>query len=86
MGPEREEVGQLADGREMDAPDELDRRPTAIGREVELDVLREAREVGDAQERGSIVSAQVREDPSILRVEELQACRGRRPDARAGRG
>src|SRR6187551_2948229 len=76
---ERQEVGEIADAREVDSPDELDRDATAIAREVELHVLREPREVRDAQDRDPLVLAHVREDAPILGMAELE-----RPAAETG--
>ena len=69
---ERQQVGQLADPRELDAPDQLDRHPVLEAAEVELDVLREARQVRDAQDRDALVLAQVGEHASVLGVKELE--------------
>src|SRR6187397_1831165 len=72
VGAQREQIRQIADVREVDPADELDRDTAAIAREVELDVLREAREVRDAEDRDSLVLSHVGEDPPVLRVAELE--------------
>src|SRR5207302_1092209 len=58
------------DPGEMHAADQLDRRAARETREVELDVLREARQVRDAQDLDALVLAQVREDAAVLRTQE----------------
>src|SRR6188472_1261447 len=69
---ERQEVGQLADAREVDPPDELDRDPPFVSREIELDVLGEARQVRDAEDRDALVLAHVGQDAPVLGMAERQ--------------
>ncbi len=69
---EGEQVGQLADGGESRLAEQLQRLGALESREVELDVLREARQVGDDQHRVVAVAAQVGEHAAVLGVQELQ--------------
>src|SRR5207302_4614283 len=65
-----EQVRQLADPGEVHAADQLDRHAAREAREVELDVLRKARQVGDAQDLDSLVLAQVGEHAAVLGTKE----------------
>src|SRR3712207_1348961 len=80
---EGQEVGQLADGRKAGLAEQLDRHVVAEAVEVELDRLAEAREVVHDQEQLILVLADVREDPGISRVEELDRPASERAEALA---
>src|SRR5687767_6860944 len=67
-----QQIRQVADAGEVDPPDELDRLPSGEARQVELDVLGESRQVGDAQDRHAVVLAQVGENAAVLRMEEVE--------------
>ena len=59
---ERQEVGQLADPRELGRPEHFDRGHPLELRQVQLDRLDGARQVGDAEDRFLLVAADVGED------------------------
>src|SRR5205085_3909164 len=63
---ERQQVRQLADRREAREPEELDRDPTPELREVELDRLRRAGDVVDAEHDVILPAPDVREDARVL--------------------
>src|SRR3712207_2307700 len=68
---EREQVGPLADAREPRAPEQLDGVAALVLREVELDGLRRAGEVVDAQHEVVLVAADVGEDAAVGRRQRL---------------
>src|SRR6185312_3086285 len=76
---QRQEIGQLADPREAAAAEELERHPPAEAGEVELDRLRGAREIEDAEDRLLAVRAQVGQHLAVRRVEkaEIAAAEGK---------
>ncbi len=71
VGAQGEQVGQLADLRERRAPEQLGGHDAAELRQVELDVLDEAREVGDHQDPLAVVAADERQDAVVVGLEEL---------------
>ena len=64
-------------------PGHLDRHAPVEPREVQLDRLRRAREVGDAQHRFAVVLAQVREHLPVARLEEHERAASERLEALA---
>ncbi len=75
---QRQEIGQIPDRRERAAPEQLDRDAALEAAEVELDRLRRAREVGNAQDAVALVLAQVGQDLAVARVEQPQAAAAER--------
>ena len=69
---QREEVRQVADRRKRRAAHELHGDAALEAPQVELDRLRRAREVGDAQDRFVRILAQVREDLAVARIQERE--------------
>ncbi len=69
---QRQHVGQVADRRERRAADHLDGDTAAKLREIELDGLRRALEVRDAENRLLLVAAHVREDRAIAGPQQLE--------------
>ena len=79
VGPEGEEVGRLPHPRELGVAEDLDRHVTLELREVELGRLREARDVGDAQDHVLVVAAARRRAPCGSRPAGTPSCRARTP-------
>ena len=72
MARKRQQVGQLSDRRERLLPHDLHRHALLVPREIELDRLREARQIRHAQHRLVLVLAQVREHLAVARLEEAE--------------
>src|SRR6266545_5231110 len=72
-GLQREQVGQVADRRELRRPEHLLGNEAAERGEVELDGLGGAREVLDADDDLVVPPPDVREDPRVVRAERLVA-------------
>src|SRR5213075_3014664 len=68
---ERQQIGQLADGREAGAPDQLDGNAALEAAQVQLHELREAGEVRHHQDGLVLELADEGEDLGVLRREEL---------------
>src|SRR5207248_5139499 len=68
---EREQIGKLADPRELRLPEHLDGNPALVLVQVELDRLRRARDVVDAQDDVVLPRPDVGEDAGVLRLERL---------------
>src|SRR6185503_14610595 len=68
---EREEIRQLADRRKAVLAPQLERNHPVELVQIELDVLREAREVVDAQYRFVAIAADEHEHSAIRRVDRL---------------
>ena len=72
VGRQRQEIGQVADRREGGAAGHLDERRAIEFREVELNGLRRARHVGDAQDALAVILAEIREHLAVGRIQEAQ--------------
>ena len=70
VGRQRQQVGQLADRRKLRVSIKLDRHASLELRQVELDSLRRARQIGDAEDGGVFVFAQISEDLAIFRIQQ----------------
>ena len=70
-GPKRQQVRQLADPRERGLAEHLLRHEPLPPRQVELDRLRRAREVVDAEHDVVLVRAHVGEDPRVVGPQRL---------------
>src|SRR5262245_46668540 len=70
---QRQQVRQFAYWRKAAAPEQLDRLAAAPVRKVELDRLRRAREIGDAQDDFVAMAAQIGDDLAIGRIKEVQS-------------
>ena len=80
---QRHQVRELADRRERRAARHLDRHAALEPREIELDRLRRAREVRDAQHGFAVVLAQVREHLAVAGLEENERAAAERLEALA---
>ena len=69
---QRQHVRQIADRRKRRAAEQLERHASFEAREVELDRLRGAADVGDAKDRFVAELAQVREDLAISGTQERE--------------
>src|SRR5690348_408216 len=72
VGRQGQQVGELADRREQRAAAELDRYVADELRQVDLDRLRRARDIGNAENRLTVEAAQISQYLAVLRIEEAQ--------------
>jgi hypothetical protein len=82
---ERDEVGQLADRGEFVVPEHLDRGVTTVLRQVQLNRLDEARQVGNHEDRFVFVLSHERQYFAVLGMQELDAAASERLIALAER-
>ncbi len=72
VGRQRDQIGQVADRRERRASHQLHRHRALPFRQVELDRLGRARQVGDAQDAVSVDLAHIGEDLAVEGIEDLE--------------
>ncbi len=68
---QREQIGELADRREPRLAEQLDRPATSELLQIQLDILREPRQIGDGQDLLISVTADKRQDAVVCRSELL---------------
>src|SRR5262249_17514464 len=73
VGSQSEPVGLALDGREFNVSEHLNRNGACRFGQVEVDKLREAREIGDAKDPLILVLSHVAEDFAVRRIEEPHA-------------
>ena len=78
MRAQGQEVRVVADHRHLVAAEQLDRHQPLPRREVQLDRLQEAREVGDAQDLLRLVAAHVGQHLAVLGPEQLEGAAAER--------
>ena len=82
---EREHRAPLPNLRELGAREDLHRNQAGVGRKIQLGGLREAREIGHDEHALFLVFPNEGENLGILRLEKLNAFRGRKLSSASAR-